>query len=287
MTSSITLTDTERAYVQSQPLGRLATVDVNGAPQNNPVGVFLDEETGDIVIGGGAMGASRKFRNVQANPQVALVIDDLVSMDPWTVRGLEIRGTAVALSDVDPPVPFMSREVIRITANWIVAWGSTRCGAEAKSAPELKRTRGASARHGASQPDGTDVKEHRDSMPLVSGIGLSDFLDALDNESCQRQRIGVGGQWSVLRMKGHGEPTALAGIGDRPSSEVGVHDNERGGLAGVGCSEPPRTPEGMNDRHGQATPRGQDPTQFSGGCFHVVHVLETHERHCAVRQPVG
>ncbi len=123
MTSRIALTDTERAYLQAQPLGRLASVDTNGAPQNNPVGVFLDEETGDVVIGGGAMGASRKFRNVRANPQVALVVDDLVSMDPWTVRGLEIRGTAVALSDVDPPVQFMSREVIRITQDWIVAWG--------------------------------------------------------------------------------------------------------------------------------------------------------------------
>jgi pyridoxamine 5'-phosphate oxidase family protein len=123
MTSRITLTDTERAYVQSQPLARLATVDAGGAPQNSPVGVFLDEETGDVVIGGFAMGATRKFRNVQANPAVALVIDDLVSTDPWTVRGLEIRGTAVALSDVDPPVAFMSREVIRITPTWIVTWG--------------------------------------------------------------------------------------------------------------------------------------------------------------------
>jgi pyridoxamine 5'-phosphate oxidase family protein len=112
MTSRITLNAAERAYVGSQPLGRLATVDANGAPQNNPVGVFLDEKTGDIVIGGGAMGASRKFRNVQLHPLVALVVDDIVSMDPWTVRGLEIRGTAVALSDVDPPVRFMSREVI-------------------------------------------------------------------------------------------------------------------------------------------------------------------------------
>lgn len=123
MTSSITLTDTERAYVQSQPLGRLATVDANGAPQNNPVGVFLDEESGNIVIGGGAIGGTRKVRNVRANPHVALVIDDIVSMDPWTVRGLEIRGTAVALSDVDPPVQFMSREVIRVTPNWIATWG--------------------------------------------------------------------------------------------------------------------------------------------------------------------
>ena len=47
MASRITFTDDERAYVRSQPLGRLATVDANGAPQNNPVGVYLDEETGD------------------------------------------------------------------------------------------------------------------------------------------------------------------------------------------------------------------------------------------------
>ena len=68
---SVTLTEAERAYLKSQPLARLATVDPNGAPQNNPVGVFLDPETGDILIGGHAMGASRKFRNVQANGHVA------------------------------------------------------------------------------------------------------------------------------------------------------------------------------------------------------------------------
>jgi pyridoxamine 5'-phosphate oxidase family protein len=120
---SVSLTATERAYLQSQPLARLATVDGNGAPQNSPVGAFFDEATGDILIGGGAMGATRKFHNVQGNAQVALVVDDLVSRDPWTVRGLEIRGTAVALEDVEPPVPFMSHEVIRITPTWVSSWG--------------------------------------------------------------------------------------------------------------------------------------------------------------------
>jgi pyridoxamine 5'-phosphate oxidase family protein len=120
---TLTLTDAERAYFKSQPLARLATVDAAGAPQNNPVGAFLDEQTGEIIIGGHAMGATRKFRNVRANPHVALVVDDLVSRDPWTVRGLEIRGTAVALENVDPPVPFMSREVIRITPTWVTSWG--------------------------------------------------------------------------------------------------------------------------------------------------------------------
>ncbi len=39
------------------------------------------------------------------------------------MRGLEIRGTAVASEDVEPPVPFMSREVIRITPTWVSSWG--------------------------------------------------------------------------------------------------------------------------------------------------------------------
>ena len=47
MASRITFTDDERAYVRSQPLGRLSLLDASGAPQNNPVGVYLDAETGD------------------------------------------------------------------------------------------------------------------------------------------------------------------------------------------------------------------------------------------------
>jgi len=94
---TIALTQPERRYLENQPLARLATVDPSGAPQNSPVGAPFDEETGDILIGGGAMGATRKVRSVQANGRMALVIDGLVSRDPWTGRGLEIRGTAVAL----------------------------------------------------------------------------------------------------------------------------------------------------------------------------------------------
>ena len=69
------------------------------------------------------MGKSRKFRNVQRNPNVALVVDDLASVDPWVVRGIEVRGVAESLVDVDPPMAMMSREVIRITPRWIYSWG--------------------------------------------------------------------------------------------------------------------------------------------------------------------
>lgn len=39
------------------------------------------------------------------------------------MRGLEIRGTGLVLSDMDPLVSSMSREVIRITPTWAAAWG--------------------------------------------------------------------------------------------------------------------------------------------------------------------
>jgi pyridoxamine 5'-phosphate oxidase family protein len=117
------LTTAELNYLRSQRLGRLATVDPAGAPQNNPVGFFVDEATGHFLVGGRALRKTRKFRNVEKNPHVALVIDDLASVEPWVVRGVEVRGTAEPVVDVDPPTPGMSRDVIRITPRWVASWG--------------------------------------------------------------------------------------------------------------------------------------------------------------------
>lgn len=120
---SPTFSQRERDFLAGQPLGRLATVDAAGLPQNNPVGFVLDNHSGQILIGGFRLGISRKFRNVQRTGKVALVVDELVSTDPWTIRGVEVRGTAEAVPDVDPPRPGMSRELIRITPTWIGSWG--------------------------------------------------------------------------------------------------------------------------------------------------------------------
>ncbi|WP_427896068.1 PPOX class F420-dependent oxidoreductase [Kribbella sp. GL6] len=114
-------TPAELTYLTEQPLGRLATVSPAGDVQNNPVGFFVD--AGTITIGGHALGASKKFRNIQQGSTVSLVVDDLASTDPWTPRGIELRGSAVALTDVDPPLPYFSREVIRLIPTTIVAWG--------------------------------------------------------------------------------------------------------------------------------------------------------------------
>jgi pyridoxamine 5'-phosphate oxidase family protein len=123
MTSTDTLTHAERRYLSTQRLGRLATVDPDGAPQNNPVGFRYNAETGTIDISGYHLGASRKFRNVEGNAQVAFVVDDVASLDPWRVRGIEIRGLAEAVRGAPDPIPGTGDEIIRIHPRRIFSWG--------------------------------------------------------------------------------------------------------------------------------------------------------------------
>jgi pyridoxamine 5'-phosphate oxidase family protein len=87
-------TEKEIEYLRGQPLGRLATVGRDGAPHVVPVGFRLGDDTGAIDIGGHGMSGSKKWRDLQANPQVAFAVDDLASVSPWTPRGIEIRGHA-------------------------------------------------------------------------------------------------------------------------------------------------------------------------------------------------
>lgn len=119
----MTLTEAERAYLATQPLGRLATRRPDGSLQNNPVGFNYDDRTGTIQITGRAMGASRKFHNVAANGAVAFVVDDLASRDPWIVRGVEIRGQAEALVGQEKDSSYASAELIRIHPRRVISWG--------------------------------------------------------------------------------------------------------------------------------------------------------------------
>ncbi|MEV7009450.1 PPOX class F420-dependent oxidoreductase [Streptosporangium sp. NPDC051022] len=119
----MTFTQAELEYLTGQTLGRLATVGSDGVPQNNPVAFSVDPAAGTIDIYGLAMGKTKKFRNVRENGRVAFVVDDIASRTPWKVRGVEIRGTAEAVEDEDPPAAYLSREVIRIRPRRIISWG--------------------------------------------------------------------------------------------------------------------------------------------------------------------
>ncbi|RMI35007.1 PPOX class F420-dependent oxidoreductase [Nocardia stercoris] len=111
------------SYLETQRLGRLATVRPDGTPQNNPVGFRYNAELGTIDIAGHNMGASRKFRNLAGNPHVSFVVDDIASVQPWRVRCVEIRGTAQALREVETYLPGGSGELIRITPERVLAFG--------------------------------------------------------------------------------------------------------------------------------------------------------------------
>lgn len=89
----MSFTDQEIHYLRSQPLSRFATVSPDGQPDVVAVGFEL--HAGSFYIGGVNLPATRKFRNVRAGgKKVALIIDDLVSTEPWIPRFARIYGVA-------------------------------------------------------------------------------------------------------------------------------------------------------------------------------------------------
>src|SRR5262245_48668632 len=119
-------TEQELDYLKSQRLGRLATINPKGEPQNAPVAYRYNPELDTIDVGGRFMSQSKKFRNVLTNNRVAFVVDD-VQTNPWKVRGVEIRGTAVAVPEGGKAIfgetYDADQTIIRITPTQIIGWG--------------------------------------------------------------------------------------------------------------------------------------------------------------------
>ena len=57
-----------------------------------PLAFRYNPETDTIDVGGHNFAQLEKYRDVQQNPRVAIVVDDLASIDPWRPRMIEIRG---------------------------------------------------------------------------------------------------------------------------------------------------------------------------------------------------
>lgn len=125
MAHVMTFSEKELGYLKSQRLGRLATADATGAPHVVPVGFRLSEDGAAIDVGGHGFGRSKKYRDLTTNPRVAIAIDDLASVNPWTPRGLEVRGTA-ELHDSGGAERFglgWDEAWVRILPERVVSWG--------------------------------------------------------------------------------------------------------------------------------------------------------------------
>jgi pyridoxamine 5'-phosphate oxidase family protein len=90
----------EVEYLKSQRLARVATAAIatssekRGSVQPDVVPVGFDFDGDYFYVGGKNLLRSTKYKNVLQNNKVAIVIDDLKTINPWDPRGMKIYGDA-------------------------------------------------------------------------------------------------------------------------------------------------------------------------------------------------
>jgi pyridoxamine 5'-phosphate oxidase family protein len=107
-------TEAETAYLSTQRMARLATASPTGQPDVAAVTFGVDGDT--IVSGGFDITKTVRYGYLQKNPRAVIVIDDLASVDPWSPRGVKVRGAAL-LEDAPGGLR------IRIVPEVIWSWG--------------------------------------------------------------------------------------------------------------------------------------------------------------------
>lgn len=114
--------EAEIAYLESQRLGRLATVDQNGDLHVVPVGFRYNPDHDSIDIGGHNITPTKKYRDALRHGRVAFVVDDVVP--PWQPRMIEVRGTAAGIAGGGKAImQNFAPEILRITPTYIVSLG--------------------------------------------------------------------------------------------------------------------------------------------------------------------
>ena len=118
---AVSFTDEEAEFIGQSKLARLATSSVRNQPHVVPVAFEFDGQ--HFYFSGWNLQQSLKFKNIQGNGKVALVIDDLVTSRPWRPRGVEIRGRA-EVQEND------SGLYVKVTPERKISWGLVKGGAD-------------------------------------------------------------------------------------------------------------------------------------------------------------
>lgn len=135
-----------RRYLETAPLGRLATADAEGRPHVVPVCFALVEDQVVTPIDEKPQDVSprnlRRCRDIEENPRVALVVDHYA--EDWSRLGwVQLRGTAALVSpdhshhehavtalrskyDQYERHALEARPLIQITPGTVRSWGSMR-----------------------------------------------------------------------------------------------------------------------------------------------------------------
>ncbi len=107
-------TEEELRFLMENRIARLATASRRGDPHVVPIAFEFDGHY--IYFSGLDLARSLKFRQIQENSHVALVVDMETSLALWDSRGIEIRGIA----DIHQ---CEGRPYVRITPVKSVSWG--------------------------------------------------------------------------------------------------------------------------------------------------------------------
>ncbi|HYT02609.1 MAG TPA: PPOX class F420-dependent oxidoreductase [Candidatus Acidoferrum sp.] len=125
---NVLFSEKEIEYLKSQRIARIATAvgssERSVQPDVVPVGYDFDGQY--FYVGGINILKSRKYKNVLKNNKVALVIDDLKTIDPWDPRGIRIYGTADIVtrqSGYMEQTPHPQADYIRIKPEKKWSWG--------------------------------------------------------------------------------------------------------------------------------------------------------------------
>ena len=125
---NVLFSEEEIEYLKSQRIARIATAvgssERSVQPDVVPVGYDFDGQY--FYVGGINILKSRKYKNVLKNNKVALVIDDLKTIDPWDPRGIRIYGTADIVtrqSGYMEQTPHPQADYIRIKPEKKWSWG--------------------------------------------------------------------------------------------------------------------------------------------------------------------
>ena len=112
-------TDDEKAFIKSQAIARISTVAPDGQPDVSPVSFIFEDDC--FYIGGKVNSTTKKYKNVaNGHTKAALVLDDVISNDPWRARGVKVFGIAEV---VQRPQDYAKEPWLKITPTTHWSWG--------------------------------------------------------------------------------------------------------------------------------------------------------------------
>jgi pyridoxamine 5'-phosphate oxidase family protein len=117
-------TSREIEYLESQTMGRLATIGSDGRPHLVPLTYRYNPDEDTIDLGGIDFANTKKWRDAQGNPHATFLVDDF---SPTEAHAVEIRGDAelheTGGEEINPRFPAFVPQFIRLRPRRIVSWG--------------------------------------------------------------------------------------------------------------------------------------------------------------------